>query len=347
MSAPIISEDGYWEYDGTEWVPTIKQKFALQSGLIPHNGQNIVSEDGFWELINGEWQPTVKQQMLRQNTANPYGQTEPVLANMYQPHYYYANPSQNNTKALIFVGVGFAIAILISIIVIVASISPELAKDDPVYEIGSGDNQLKSFSWEYNDRSYSVDFTLNEGTYKHFKYKYKSCCLGGNEDYLRYIDTDSDYVDEVAQVLNSAAIEAGYTSMLGKAEFILSFVGTIPYVFDPDGLGDHPKHPIETLWENGGDCEDSSALYASIMESLGYETVLVLLEAQGEYGGDWEGHAMIGIYIPNHSGEYFVLDGDSRPYYDAETTHWEDDGEYGIGLDMWYDMQNIYTYEIE
>ncbi|MFL2982084.1 MAG: transglutaminase domain-containing protein [Candidatus Poseidoniaceae archaeon] len=345
MSAPIISEDGYWEYDGTEWVPTIKQKFALQGGLIPHNGQNIVSDDGFWELINGEWQPTVGQQMLRQNTANPYGQTEPVLANMYQPHYYYANPSPNNTKALIFVGVGFAIAILISIIVIVASISPELAKDDPVYEIGSGDNQLKSFSWEYDDRSYSVDFILNEGTYKHFKYKYEYCCLE-DEDYLKYFDTDSDYIDEVAQVLNTTAIQAGYSSNLGKAEFILSFVGSIPYVFDPDDNFDHPKHPIETLWENGGDCEDSSALYASIMESLGYETVLVLLEAQAEYGDDWEGHAMVGIYIPNHSGEHFTLEGDWKNYYHAETTAWID-GETILGGQWWYDLDNIRTYQID
>ena len=307
--------------------------------------KNIVSEDGFWELINGEWQPTVKQQMLRQNTANPYAQTEPVLTNLYQPHYYYANPSQNNTKALIFVGVGFAIAILISIIVIVASISPELAKDDPVYEIGSGENQLKSFSWEYNDRYYSVDFTLNEGTYKHFKYKYEYCCLE-DEDYLKYFDTDSDYIDEVAQVLNSAAIEAGYTSMLGKAEFILSFVGTIPYVLDPDGLGDHPKHPIETLWENEGDCEDSSALYASIMESLGYDTVLVILEAKAEFGDSWGGHAMVGIYIPNHSGDHFTLEGDWKNYYHAETTAWID-GETILGGQWWYDLDNIRTYQID
>ena len=135
--------------------------------------------------------------------------------------------------------------------------------------------------------------------------------------------------------------------MLGKAEFILSFVGNIEYVLDPDDGLDHPKHPIETLWEKEGDCEDSSALYASIMESLGYDTVLVLLEAQIEIGEDWIGHAMVGIYIPNHSGDYFILDGDPRPYYDAETTHWEDDGEYGIGVDLWHDMQNIYTYEIK
>ena len=100
--------------------------------------------------------------------------------------------------------------------------------------------------------------------------------------------------------------------MLEKSEFILSFVGSIPYVLDPDDNFDHPKHPIETLWDNGGDCEDSSALYASIMESLGYETVFVLLEAMADDGDSWGGHAMIGIYIPNHSGEYFSLDGDSH-----------------------------------
>ena len=78
--------------------------------------------------------------------------------------------------ALIFVAIGFGLVILISIILVVASLSPELATDEPEYEIGSGENKVKSFSWEYNDRYYSVEFTLNEGTYKHFQSKYNYCC---------------------------------------------------------------------------------------------------------------------------------------------------------------------------
>ena len=82
------------------------------------------------------------------------------------------------------------------------------------------------------------------------------------------------------------------------------------------------------------------------MESLGYRTVLVLLEAQFEYGGNWEGHAMVGIYIPGHSGDYFTLEGDWRNYYHAETTDWIED-ESGIGIDPWYDLQNVTTLEVK
>ena len=122
-------------------------------------------------------------------------------------------------------------------------------------------------------RYYSVEFTLNEGTYKHFQSKYKHCCYD-DEDYLRYVDTETAYIDEVAQILNTEAIDNGFTSDFAKADLRLSFVGSIPYALDPDDDFEYPKFPIETLWENEGDCEDSSALYASIMESLGYRTVL-------------------------------------------------------------------------
>ena len=175
MVGPNVSDDGYWEYNGVEWVPTMKQKFAIENGLMPHSTGRIFSDDGFWELINGEWQPTANQQILLQNTVYPTYQTQ--YGQQYQPQYFYANHTSNNSKALIFVAIGFALVILVSIILVVASLSPELATDEPEYEIGSGENKVKSFSWEYNDRYYSVDFILNEGTYNHFKYKYKSCCL--------------------------------------------------------------------------------------------------------------------------------------------------------------------------
>ena len=344
MSAPIISEDGYWEYDGTEWIPTVKQKFALQNGLIPHNSQNVVSEDGFWELINGEWQPTSKQKIAINNGIKPHGQNLSVSTHQYQT-YYHANISSNNAKALICVGIGFVIAILISIIVIVASISSEIAIDTSADVIELGDDKGKNFIWEYDGKEYSMQVDLNEGTYNFYKSKNQNCCYE-DEDYLRYYDTDSTYIQDVAQVLESSAIAEGYTTPLKKAEFILAFVGSIPYVLDPDDDFDHPKYPIETLWENSGDCEDSSALYGSIMEYLGYRTILVLLDAKADSGDSWGGHAMIGIHIPNHSGDYFSLQGDTRQYYQAETTEWID-GYGGIGVDWWYDMQNINTYEIE
>ena len=52
------------------------------------------------------------------------------------------------------------------------------------------------------------------------------------------------------------------------------FVGDVQYVYDLDDAGEqseYPKYPIEMLWEQGGDCEDASALYISLVEALGYD----------------------------------------------------------------------------
>jgi len=48
----------------------------------------------------------------------------------------------------------------------------------------------------------------------------------------------------------------------------------IPYVVDPAGFGreDWWQYPLEVLDKGAGDCEDSSYLCASLLESLGYQT---------------------------------------------------------------------------
>jgi len=55
---------------------------------------------------------------------------------------------------------------------------------------------------------------------------------------------------------------------------------------------------------------------------------------------------LVGIYIPNHTGDYFEFDGHLRYYYFAETTAWYDDCD-SIGVDTWYDFKNIETFEIK
>ncbi len=68
-------------------------------------------------------------------------------------------------------------------------------------------------------------------------------------------------------------------------------------------------------------------------------------DVKSEPSDSWGGHVLVGIYIPGHSGESFSLSGDSKPYYIAETTIWED-GYDGIGINWWHDMTNITTYAV-
>ena len=94
------------------------------------------------------------------------------------------------------------------------------------------------------------------------------------------------------------------------------------------------------LWDGQGDCEDSSALYASLMEALGYDAVLLL------FLGDIEGHAAIGISVPGASGMSYRYGGED--YYYAETTDTGpsigfDPTYYFYGLDM---SRATYTYDV-
>ena len=207
-------------------------------------------------------------------------------------------------------------------------------------------NEEPNFVWVYQSVQYSTYLPLDINDYNYYNSKDHTCCYE-DEDYLEYSTPDAGYVIEIAQSLEEMAIANGHTSQLEKAEFILAFVGAIPYVLDPDDDYDHPKYPIEILWENEGDCEDSTALYLSLMEALGYQTILVLLEVKADSTDTWGGHAMVGIRIPGHSGDSFSLDGSSVEYFSAETTAWYDDEFDGIGLNIWHDMQLITTYEID
>ena len=356
MAGPILSEDGFWQYVDGEWVPSqkvlehMKEQSVLDSAAREYNQNPKVSADGYWKFHNGQWVASEKQSTALQYGAKTHDWNSNVIVNttpVYQPRYVYytAQPNSQHTKTLVIVGVGFLLAILLSIILVVASLPLSSFSDSRDNSIEYDTVGNSDFSWEYQSRQYSINLSLDYDTYHQYKSKDHTCCFE-EEDYLKYSTPDVAYITTAAQSLEDLAIANGFTSQIEKAEFILAFVGAIPYELDPDDGWDHPKYPIETLWEYSGDCEDSSALYASLMESLGYRTVLVLLEAKFYPSDEWGGHAMIGIYIPSFSGEYFTLDSDSRQYYFAETTEWLD-GESGIGINVWYDMRNIETYAID
>ena len=356
MTGPILSEDGFWQYVDGEWVPSqkvlehMKQQNVSENATREYSQNPKVSADGYWEFHNGQWVASEKQSTALQYGAKTHDWNSNVIVNttpVYQPRYVYytAQPNSQHTKTLVIVGISFLLAILLSIILVVASLPLSSFSDSGEDSIEYDTVGNTDFSWEYQSRQYSINLSLDYDTYHQYKSKDHTCCFE-EEDYLKYSTPDVDYITTAAQSLEDLAIANGFTSQIEKAEFILAFVGAIPYELDPDDGWDHPKYPIETLWEYSGDCEDSSALYASLMESLGYRTVLVLLEAKNSPSDEWLGHAMIGIYIPSFSGEYVTLDSDSRQYYLAETTEWFD-GESGIGINGWYDMRSIETYAID
>ena len=212
-------------------------------------------------------------------------------------------------------------------------------------------------NWDFNDQYYQLDIDLDYQTYVYYRSLDHSILWSGNQTYADVIDQyarfstpDAPYIVDLATTLESMANQAGYTSSLGVADFIHAFVGDIQYLYDLDDAGeqsDYPKYPIEMLWEQGGDCEDASALYISLMEALGYDAALMLGLVKPNSEEDWGGHAWPVLYLPDHSGDGWYGEGakSSLPFYFVEST--AHSGYSSVGINPWYDLRDEVWYDIE
>ena len=207
-----------------------------------------------------------------------------------------------------------------------------------------------NFVWVFDYQTYSLNLNYDYSLYR--TYKLLDHSTASWDDYQRFVTPGEEYLVELAVLLRDMAIDNGYASELEIANFILAFVGGIPYQYDIDGMGvnEYPKYPIEMLWEHAGDCEDAASLYVSLMESIDYDALLILLMVKPNADEDWGGHAMPAVYIPNASeGEGVQLTDEAKAgmtFQFAEATGWYD-GYSGVGVNVWYDMDNIHLYDIE
>ena len=68
-----------------------------------------------------------------------------------------------------------------------------------------------------------------------------------------------------------------------KAQIIFNeFAKLIVYVSDPRATAEYVQFPKQTLDLKGGDCDDLSVLYSSLLESVGVQTALVDYKGDGE-----------------------------------------------------------------
>ena len=172
----------------------------------------------------------------------------------------------------------------------------------------------REFTWFYGWREwhYSIDISVDW---------YIAYAMVPLSDRMReavrlweaLVTVKDPYLQRIANDLKFMAMREGYDDY-DTANFILAFVQSLPYV--PDDVStpydEFPKFPLETIVEGGGDCEDTSILYVTLMKILGYDIALV----------SFPGHMMTAVHvtseIPLPSYSYFDVNG--RKYYPAETT---------------------------
>lgn len=173
-----------------------------------------------------------------------------------------------------------------------------------------------SYVWHYGKDAWTYDLKIPESAYQYYKTVDRKKII--NYGYYVTDPEDDEYMAELAVKFKEAA-EKGNYSALDMVKNIIFFVQNLNYVDDKVGTGydEYPKFPLETLADEGGDCEDSAILLASLLRELDYGTVLI----------QFKDHMAVGVKgessIP---GSYFEVDG-SRYYYVETTSPGWDIGE--------------------
>lgn len=134
-------------------------------------------------------------------------------------------------------------------------------------------------------------------------------------DYWNFVGDpySNNSVSFVTDLLTNISEREGYGEY-GKVEFAIAFVQSLPYTFDDvtTPFDDYPRFPSETIYADGGDCEDTSILMAAILKKMGYDVVLLQLPR----------HVAVGVYCDPSDFSYQVTSypSNGRDYCYLETT---------------------------
>ena len=116
--------------------------------------------------------------------------------------------------------------------------------------------------------------------------------------------TKDSYIQSLAKGLNQTATQQHYNSY-DQVSFVLAFVQSLPYTSDnvTTGHDEYPRFPIETLVDDGGDCEDTSILFATLTLIMDYGTLYINIP----------NHYAVGILGNNLQGTYWTYpDGSNK-----------------------------------
>jgi|GEM_PF-3325506 S-layer homology domain. len=192
-----------------------------------------------------------------------------------------------------------------------------LLENPSAYEEFDSSGKMKdlSYSWIYpSNLKWTFDVSLSESLYDKYKKMSRDVgtVYGGLKDYSYFVmDADDDYLMyKFTTYFKEAADEKNFDKN-ELIQFIACFVQGLEYVSDKVGTGydEYEKFPVETLYDQGGDCEDSSILLASFLKEMDIDCAMLL----------FPGHMAVGVACDEiKNGSYCNYEG--KKYYYIETT---------------------------
>ena len=174
----------------------------------------------------------------------------------------------------------------------------------------------REFAWTYDDTEHTVSVSID---YLHYLDRHgRSQDIRGTvgEGSIVFADPSDPVVAALSSKLESMASGIGLDPV-ETADFILAFVQSM----GSDGTKLW-KYPVEVLFETSGNDRSCSALYASLMSSLGYRSSLLL----------FPGHTAAGVEIEGSKGVFYSYYGIKYRYCECSPSSDESVGEKPEGI---------------
>jgi len=168
----------------------------------------------------------------------------------------------------------------------------------------------RTMKWEYGNYIFTNTFTFNISDYHYYK------SLSKRKKYTEFVRevASRPYLIEMAKVLRKDAEDLGYNKYQ-LVEYLAAFVQQcIVYTKDPYNFGyDYPKHPIESIVEQKGDCEDSSILLAALISVFNIDCVFI----------EVPGHVAVGVAINNPNCKYYNYNNKKYGFIETTNKNWK------------------------
>jgi len=232
-------------------------------------------------------------------------QADPGYAPQYNPYY------QQRKKGM---STGAVVGILVLVLALVISAALVVASLENA--ITAADDRSGTFVWSYQGKTYSLKVDVPGEDYSKYKsdrvQRYATTYTQMVSLAHTYVTTSDPTVIKVANDLND---KSSGMSDVDRASMALAFVQYIEYTDDSDSAGkaEYFRYPVETLYDQTGDCEDTAFLLAALLEVMGFDAVVLF----------FEGHAAVGVDVdePYFTGRY-TYQGVDYYYCETTTTGW-------------------------
>jgi hypothetical protein len=170
----------------------------------------------------------------------------------------------------------------------------------------------REYSWLFNRKQWTISLSIPENIYDYFTNMERP----PTQDYSIYVTNpyDDQYLRTIIERINFISISDDLTES-EKLNLVISFVQSLPYTSDSltTSYDEYPRYPLQTLVDQGGDCEDTSILVSALLYEMNYEVILLGLP----------NHMACGVYSEGLSGSYYMVDGKRFFYLETTDTGWK------------------------